>query len=967
LQFAILLLPVRNICSAAVRVQAYRGEPFGMGRVTINLPPDAAAAASSDDRFALTEANDRLLYPVLESRSARPVRRILRSFLEIDLPSRATFYFMFRGDEPLELTLYAPDARPLTADPQDDAEEFDELLDDWWDATGNRFQDVFRQAEYPVVVENYLTATWARRLERDMPRPSRYFLRQFRWGDPWVSQLMANEAYVAEIERELLLGRTGAGEQATLQLPRSNDGEPASAGGDAELPAPPSELPAPIEPIAARVPRECFYMRFGNFPNYLWFRDFMRHWQGDLANMLVMQSVDHDNSERFQRQIAVGESKIARIMGPAVIRDVAIIGLDLYMRDGAAMGILFHANNSALLGRNLSGQRQDALARHQDAKDQTVRIAGRDVSFASSPDGRLRSFYAVDGDFHLVANSRRLVERFFEAAAGNGHLAATEEFQEARAARPLSHEDTIFIYVPAAFLENLAGPRYRVELDRRLRSIAEMRALTLARLAAKAEGSGAQAVDELIEAELLPTGFGRRIDGSKLEIVPAPSGRGQGEGEFVAASFRDSTRGYPGRMVPIPDMPLERITESEARRYAEFRRGLESSVGRFSPISIALKREVSPHEKGWDRITADIRIAPYSQMPIARWPNMLGPAASAQVAPIAGDVASLEMVIDALGEPVHLFGGLRDFRTPLVVREGEVQADAATSEFLRAYVGGWPRPHLIDRWLGRPNGPYDDQGIARTRGLFDLWLRRADDFFLFSFQRDVLLEVGPQLAMVDAAAPAQIRLRVDDLSDKQVADAVTAFGYMRARDTSASAARFMNSLTTHLHVPPAQTRPLAEALVGGKFDCPLGGDYELVDPVSRDAQRSASTPNDEETLPAPDGAAASAPVPAPRQLWASTATTPENRFLLTTIPADYTMPMMNWFRGLEAHVARVSDELTLHAKLDMVHIEVGPPEDPESNDGGFKLPSLGGLFSGFGKTKDDQVKPASTNKDVQSP
>jgi hypothetical protein len=945
----VLHVAVSSACHAEIRVEAYRGEPFGIGRVSFELPPGSSAAAVSDDRIAVTESNGRVLYPVLKSRSARPVRRILRDFLNIELPLRPTFYFMFRGDEPLELTLHAPDPQPITIRPEDDAEGFNELVDDWWKATEDRYQAVFNAAEYPVVVENYITATWARRLDREMPQPSRYLLRKFRWGDPWVSQLAANESYRTEVERELLLGRFGAGEPATIALPPSAFDEPVAVRGDAELPAPPSELPATIEPIAAHVPAECFYMRFGNFPNYLWFRDFLRHWQGDLSNMLVVESVDHDNSERFQQQIAVGESKLARVMGPTVIRDVAIIGLDMYLRDGAAMGILFQANNNALLQHNLSGQRADAMKGRPGAKDETVTMAGHEVSFISTPDGRMRSYYAIDGDFHLVANSRRLVERFFEAGTGNGHLAATNEFQETRDDRPLARDDTIFIYLSAAFLENLASPHYRVELDRRLRSIAEMRALTLARHAAKAESLGAETIDELIDAQLLPNGFGQRSDGSRLEATDD--------------GFRDSARGVAGRMVPIPDMPVERITESEARRLAEFQRGLESSVGRFSPISVALKREASPDETGWDRITADVRIAPYSQMPIARWPNMLGPAGSARVAPIEGDVASIELIVDALGEPVHLFGGLRDFRTPLVVREGEVQADAATSEYMRAYVGGWPRPHLIDRFLGRPAGPYDDEGITRTRGLFDLWLRRADDFFLFSFKRDVLMEVGPQLAMVDAEAPAQIRLHIDNLSGKQLAEAVTAFGYMRARDTSASGARFMNSLTTHLQVPPAEARPLAEALVGGKFDCPLGGDYVLVDPSSPlpvPGERLGEGQPADEVLPTPNGAVASAPDSA-RRLWASTAMPPENRFLLTVIPADYTMPLLTWFRGLEAEVARIDDELTLHADLEMVHLEVGPPEDPEG--GGFKLPSLGELFSGFGRN-DEQVKPASATEEA---
>jgi len=963
LQFAILFLLAPAACSAAIRVEAYRGEPFGIGRVTIDLPQGASPA--NDDRFALTESDDRVLYPVLDSGSRLPVRQLLRSFLNIETPSRATFYFMFRGDDPLRLTAHVPDAQEFTVQAEDNPEEFNELLDDWWDETSDRFQDVFQHAEYPVLVENYLTANWARRLDQPMPTPSRQLFGRFQIGQPWVSQLLANEAYQAEVDRDLLLGRFGANEHATLPLPAQNDGEPASAGGDSELPLPDAKLPDTIEPLAAHVPQECFYLRFGNFPNYLWFRDFLRHWQGDLGNMIVMQSVDYDNSERFQKQIAVGESKLSRVMGPAVIRDVAIIGLDMYMRDGAAMGILFQANNNMLLSRNLGGQRQDAKGKSANAKEETLRIAGHDVSFISTPDGRIRSYYVVDGDFHLVANSRRLVERFLEAGAGQQPLAGLAEFQEARTAMPLTRDDTIFLFASSAFFKNLAGPQYRIELDRRLRSIGEMRALKLARLAARVENNGAETIDELVAAELLPAGFAQHPDGSKLvALEPSPSGRGQGEGA-PPVTYRDSLRGNPGWMVAIPDMPIDRITPSEARRYAEFRRNLDSSVGQFSPVAVALKRSESPDEKGLDRITADVRVAPYSQMPIARWPNMLGPAATARVAPIKGDVASLELIVDALGEPVHLFGGLRDFQSPLVVREGQVKADVPITEFIRAYVGSWPRPHLFDRFLGRP-GEFDNEGIARTNGLFDLWLRRADDFFLFSFQRDILLDVGRQLAMVEVEKPAQIRLRIDDLHDKQVADAVTAYGYSRARDASASGSRFMNSLTTQLQVPPQEARAIAENLVAGKFDCPLGGDYTLVDPLNPTPKQQAPAPpnaNDGEVASATAGANETLPDPTARMLWASTATTPENRFLLTVIPADYTMPLMNWFRGLTAEVARANDELTLHAALDMVHIEVGPPEDPEEAAGGLKLPSLGNLFGGFGGKKDEAVKPAAASEE----
>jgi hypothetical protein len=941
-------------CNAAPRVEAYRGATLGIGRVTIDLPAESSSAPAADDRFALTAANDRVLYPVMKNRAAG---RLLRDLLGIELPGRVTYLFMFRGDEPLQLVAYTPDAQTITVTPKDDPRKFDALVGEWWNATSDHYAQVFRQSAYPIVVENYLTATWARRLNRDMPEPKRYLFQRFGIGAPWMSQLMANEAYQTRVERDLLTETVSPNDTALVDLPPSPFRLPPSA---TTLPA--ATLPQPSEPLASHVPQECFYMRFGNFTNYLWYRDFMRHWQGDIGNMVVVDSVDRNISERFQQQIAVGESKLARVMGPQVVNDVAFVGFDAYLRDGAAMGILFQANNSAMLGNNLTNQRQTSKAKHSDAVEETVKIADHDVSYIHTPDGRLRSFYAVDGNFHLVTTCRALVERFYQAGAGDRALAATEDFQQCRTEMPLSRDDTIFLYAPAAFFQNLASPQYRVELDRRLRSIGEMRAVQLARLAAAAEAQSANSIDDLIADQLLPPGFTQRRDGSNLELV-SEHREGEAPAEPPPQYYRDTHRGDAGFMTPIPDMRVDRITRAESRRLTQFQQDLQNSVAGFAPVCAAIKRSDSPTHQGWDQITADFRVARYSQMPVAKWPKMLGEAQTNRLAPIGGDAISLEIVLNALGQPTHLFGGIRDFNSPLVVRQGEVRTAGPITDAIRAYVGAWPKPHLLDRFLGQPSGPLDADGIARTGGLFDLWFRRADDFFLFSFKRDVLLEVGRQLAIIPAERPAQIRLHIDDLTNKQIATTVNGLGYTRARDTSASATHFMNSLTTQLHVAPEDARTLGESLANGHFTCPLGGKYVLANPQTSNANITSNT------LPSPsnpdDGMVASATMNAttPRKLWISTAPPAENRFLLTVIPADYQMPLMTWFRGLTADAAQVNDELWLNAKLDMVHIDVAPPEDPDAT-GGFQLPNLGNLFTGFGAKKDEAVKPASHTEDA---
>jgi hypothetical protein len=150
----------------------------------------------------------------------------------------------------------------------------------------------------------------------------------------------------------------------------------------------------------------------------------------------------------------------------------------------------------------------------------------------------------------------------------------------------------------------------------------------------------------------------------------------------------------------------------------------------------------------------------------------------------------------------------------------------------------------------------------------------------------------------------------------------------------------MNSIITQLHAAPEDARTIAERLVGGKFVSPLGGEYALMTPSLQAG----------DTLPGPGE----------RRLWASTATPTANRFLLTEIPADYRMPMLDWFRGIDFDLTRndAADSLSAHAELDMVHQEVGPPEDIGN---GATQPAnsgiLGGLLNRLNGAKQDEKQP----------
>jgi hypothetical protein len=560
-----------------------------------------------------------------------------------------------------------------------------------------------------------------------------------------------------------------------------------------------------------------------------------------------------------------------------VISDVAIIGLDPYVRDGAAAGILFEARSSFLLGRDIRSQRDEAMQKRSDATQTAVKIGGRDVSYLSTNDGRIRSYYVQDGDYHLVCTSRAMVEKFLAAGKGSGSLAQDPGFVAARQRHPIAADSTAFVFLSEPFFENLTSPEYRVELDRRLRTTEEIRLLRLAQLTAEHESIEWKSSVDLVAAGFLPESFGPHPDGSTITEGD--------EGRLV-----DSRRGEPGFFMPIPDMETTSISPAEERRYAQFAETLAREAGHMPPIAMAFHRQEIA-DTDLDHVTIDGSLGGCSSTQLVSWTDRLGPATNAYVPPVPGDFIAGQVVLDGLfgdGQPIHAFGAIRDSGNPFEVRQGGLSLLGGWMDAVSGYVGIWPRPHFIERFVGPIRGPVDRDGLIHTEGWLPIWVRPGNDFFVFSLKRDLLAEVGPQLAIVEAPHPAQVRLSIGDIANGGVGNVISKFGYTRARQASTAGSRFMNSLAVQLGVPIDQCRELAESLIDGEFVCPLGGQYVLIEPAEGLSR------------------------------WVSTAIEGPNQFILTELPQEFHMPLLDWFRGGSAHVACIDDTMSVHVELDMV-------------------------------------------------
>lgn len=900
---------------------AITGTPYGVAR--IEIPLAAAMRGANLPPLEVTDDDNRILYPVTRDIFATPgprprldqddiaqilgggrlLRRItdmVRDITEEPAPVAVAreVTFLFRGDQPLRVRLSVADVAGrtellLTPGPAPVAATYGDLLAQWWLAYTSAMQRQIASGDHPPIVENYLIALLSGRL--DLPLPAN-FLDDPNRGDAsmlsTIGLIAGTEAIQTSILRRIAAGTAGAAEVANLPLPAapqwSVDDTAAAAESliASESASPPSAVPGneiAIEPSASRVPPECFYLRFGSFANYMWFRDLSQEHGGDIGRMITLRGVKNDSSLRIEQQLALKTTALTRLVGDSVVQDQSIIGRDLFLSEGASLGVLFHARNTFVLRRSIESDRTALLQADSTVTERIVKIDGREISLIESPGNRVRSFLAVDGEFVFVSNSETLIKRFFEVGRTGQSLAETAEFRLARKLMPISEEHSVFAFLSPAMLRGLISPQYLIEMRRRLQSAAEMSLLRLARLASAAESQPLWEVEDLVDDGFLPLGFGDRPDGSGLITV----------GDQII----DSLRGRSGTFLPIADTVTRAVTDEEERWYRDIADYHNTQWQQMDPITVALRRTtigepIDAQSPGIERIDIRAEIAPWSPEKYGTIARQLGPPTEVKISFAPDDVVSVQahVVSDQLGgmiPPHHLFAAIKDTVPPSPDKFDGLLRTFGTLRNVPGYIGAWPYPGLLDRLplgigRGQPVGP----GMTRLVG--GVYRFQGGDFSILSFQPEVLRSSLPHIVAEETDDLAQLRIRVGNLKDSKLESWANAELFQRTVATSKAGADLLNLLTRQLKVDRDLALQVAEDLLGAKLQDPLGGQYRLVTTAAALTDHThwvSSKWND------------AVPPTAP--------------------PTDYQAPILQWFRGGSANLTQLDDRVSATVQLDI--------------------------------------------------
>jgi len=640
--------------AVALQVEAVFGEPFGVCRIVLPLSNTEQELVSPYTfRYALFEilhqssvyeSNKRALYPIWDISAG-----------ESGSSGSKTMLFLFQGQDELDVLLsrtgFEAFREKVSIKPIENELRHFALIDEWWKAYLAKLNWIHDLDLYDPSVELGIAAMMGRRLglllDSFRTRSKRYYS-EF---DNVFGFLLGTESIRLAMQTDTMLETKGKSEIADKALPE--------AVLPPAMPIPPfDEIKVKVEPLAMRVPAECFYLRFGTFSAFLEAKDFLNRRGAILRSTASSRSVDYGMSKRIERQLALQETILSRYLGSSVINEVAIIGNDIFLREGAAIGILFQAKQNALLKKQLDSMRRDIMKENPSVRESFVTIDRHKISLLSSPGNEVRSFYVQDGDFHLVTTSKWMAQRFLATGkASNLSLGSLSEFRYARSQID-SSEKGIFIYLSDPFFSNLVSPAYRVEMTRRAQSVSEIQMLSLARLAAIQEDHAVTSVAFLIEKGYLPKGFGMRHD--KSEPVLEEDG-----------TATDSIRGAVGSFLPIPDITIDKITSAEAEAYKAFARAYNGIWTNMDPVFGLLSHE---SKSTGEQLELKLNISPYARLRYGNVFEFLGKPIYDRITMVSGDLISLELNLsisfDHFLPDLHIFGWYIDTNIPWYIRHG---------------------------------------------------------------------------------------------------------------------------------------------------------------------------------------------------------------------------------------------------------------------------------------------------------
>jgi hypothetical protein len=389
--------------------------------------------------------------------------------------------------------------------------------------------------------------------------------------------------------------------------------------------------PVPAEPLAEATPAEFYYLRFATLKALFAVVDQAEIWVTPAASIFSRRAEDYDVTERYTTALGVDRTQIARVLGPKVIAEVAVIGSDPYVREGSDVTMLFRVKSRPLFDQGLAA----ALARHEQRHGALARSksrhAGVTISLSRSADGAVAQLRADRGELTVLSNSLAAIRRVIEAIRGTRRRLSDEPDFRFMLARDAGTRDDVLGYGGDRFVAEVVGPRQKILEARRQIALAELQTPGYAALLyGWVHGRRPTSRQEVLSSGLLRRDELTHHDGAAIDWKPGRAAR--------------SAWGTSRALTPLIDLPAPtRVSRSEQLAYEQFARSYERRWATYvDPFMLRLALE--PAGARPEQMVAELRV-----MPLLR---------SRDLRDLVSMVGEARLRVPALGQGLRVLLGL---------------------------------------------------------------------------------------------------------------------------------------------------------------------------------------------------------------------------------------------------------------------------------------------------------------------
>jgi hypothetical protein len=391
----------------------------------------------------------------------------------------------------------------------------------------------------------------------------------------------------------------------------------------------------PDEPFARATPAEFYFVRARSLTALLDVTDAMERWGQPAADLLDGRTEDRGTFARYQTELGLERTFATRMLGPELVKDLAIVGSDPYVHEGTDLTVLFHAKNAAVLGAAVTGIAAKLATEHGGSTQSSFVHEGVTVAVQRSGDGAVRQHTALADDVTLVSNSAEAMRRVISTIHGKHPRLADQPDFAYMLARDRSTKDDVLAYLGDGFIGAVVGPKQKIAEARRQIALSELSVPGYAALLyGMIYGKAPRSADELVASKLLDRAELRHHDGAPITWTPDQGAR--------------SRWGSPAALEPSLDLPaVTTVSEPEERGYRTFAASYEMTWSdAIDPIALRVEDDTSGARK---RLGLDLRVLPLLRNEYRDFIEMVGRASA-----VVPDVSRGARVVLGIGKEADL-------------------------------------------------------------------------------------------------------------------------------------------------------------------------------------------------------------------------------------------------------------------------------------------------------------------------